>query len=63
VTTIQVLRQGVIPPNRNLENPDPRCPLMFVRNEPLRAPVVHALKNSFAFGGTNCAIVLRAATI
>lgn len=63
VTTIQVLRQGVIPPNRNLENPDPRCPLMFVRNEPLRAPVVHALKNSFAFGGTNCAILLRAATM
>lgn len=63
VTTVQVLRQGVIPPNRNLENPDPRCPLMFVRNEPLRAPVEFALKNSFAFGGTNCAILLRAATI
>ena len=61
VTTIQVLREGLIPPNRNLENPDPRCPLRFVRNEPLRAPVAAALKNSFAFGGTNCAIVLRRA--
>jgi 3-oxoacyl-(acyl-carrier-protein) synthase len=61
VTTIQVLRHGLIPPNRNLENPDPRCPLAFVRNEPLRAPVTVAVKNSFAFGGTNCAIVLRRA--
>ena len=59
VTTIQVLREGLIPPNRNLENPDPRCSLKFVRNEPLRSPVAAALKNSFAFGGTNCAIVLR----
>ncbi len=59
VTTIQVLRQGLIPPNRNLENPDPRCPLAFVRNEPMRATVTHALKNSFAFGGTNSAIILR----
>jgi 3-oxoacyl-(acyl-carrier-protein) synthase len=59
VTTVQVLRHGLIPPNRNLENPDPRCPLAFVRNEPLRAPVRIALKNSFAFGGTNSAIILR----
>jgi len=63
VTTIQVLREGLIPPNRNLENPDPRCPLSFVRNEPLRTTVTYAVKNSFAFGGTNCAILLRAATI
>jgi 3-oxoacyl-(acyl-carrier-protein) synthase len=63
VTTIQVLRHGLIPPNRNLENPDPRCPLMFVRNEPLKAPVSVALKNSFAFGGTNSAIILRAVTM
>jgi 3-oxoacyl-(acyl-carrier-protein) synthase len=61
VTTIQVLRQGLIPPNRNLENPDPRCPLSFVQNEPLRTPVEVAVKNSFAFGGTNCAIILRRA--
>jgi len=63
VTTIQVLREGLIPPNRNLENPDPRCPLAFVRNEPLRVPVAAAVKNSFAFGGTNSAIVLRTVTM
>jgi nodulation protein E len=59
VTTLLVLKHGVIPPCRNLDEPDPRCPLNFVRNEPLHVPVTHALKNSFAFGGTNCAIVLK----
>jgi 3-oxoacyl-(acyl-carrier-protein) synthase len=59
VTTLLVLKHGLIPPCRNLDEPDPRCPLHFVRHEPLRATVTHAMKNSFAFGGTNCAIVLR----
>lgn len=59
VTTLMVLKHGLIPPCRNLDEPDPRCPLHFVRHEPLHVPVTHAMKNSFAFGGTNCAIVLR----
>ena len=59
VATLLVLKHGIIPPCRNLDEPDPRCPLNFVRHEPLQTPVTHALKNSFAFGGTNCAIVLR----
>jgi 3-oxoacyl-(acyl-carrier-protein) synthase len=56
--TVLAMRNGVLPPCRNLEHPDPRCPLNFVRGEPLRQPVRVALKNSFAFGGTNCAVVL-----
>jgi 3-oxoacyl-[acyl-carrier-protein] synthase II len=59
VTTIQALRRGEIPACGNLDDPDPRCPLHFVRGEPLKKPVRIALKNSFAFGGTNSAIVLR----
>jgi 3-oxoacyl-[acyl-carrier-protein] synthase II len=57
--TIQALQSGTIPPCRNLDRPDPACPLRFVRGEPLRQPIQIALKNSFAFGGTNCALVLR----
>lgn len=59
VTTILALRHGLIPPSRNLDEPDSRCPLNFVRGEPLKVPIRHALKNTFAFGGTNCAIVLK----
>jgi 3-oxoacyl-[acyl-carrier-protein] synthase II len=53
------MQTGTIPPCRNLDDPDPECPLNFVRNEPLKREVKIALKNSFAFGGTNCALVLR----
>jgi len=59
VATLLALQHGVIPPCRNLDNPDPRCLLAFVRGEPLKRPIRTALKNSFAFGGTNCALVVR----
>jgi 3-oxoacyl-[acyl-carrier-protein] synthase II len=57
-STVLALRHGLLPPCRNLDDPDPRCPLNFVRGEPLAAPGRVALKNSFAFGGTSCAVVL-----
>ena len=58
VATILAMNRGVIPPCRNLDEPDPRCPLNFVRHEPLQRPIRYALKNSFAFGGTNSVVVL-----
>jgi len=59
VTTLLILKHGLIPPCQNLDEPDPRCPLNFVRHEPLVRRFNYALKNSFAFGGTNCAVILR----
>ena len=56
VVTVMALKNGVLPPCRNLENPDPRCALDFVRDDPLPVDVNHALKNSFAFGGTNSVV-------
>ena len=57
--TLLVLKHGLIPPCRNLNDPDPRCALNFVRGQPLKGGFTHALKNSFAFGGTNCALLLK----
>jgi 3-oxoacyl-(acyl-carrier-protein) synthase len=59
--TILAMRHGLIPPCRNLDDPDPRCPLNFVRKTPLERRVGYALKNSFAFGGTNSVVVLKRA--
>ncbi len=58
-TSLLVLQNGLIPACRNLDDPDPQCQLNFVRGEPLKTPVTFALKNSFAFGGTNSSIILR----
>src|SRR5262245_421621 len=59
-TAILALNHGIVPPCRNLDDPDPRCGLNFVRGAPLRAPLRTVLKSSFAFGGTNSAVILRA---
>jgi len=61
VATILAMRHGLIPPCRNLDDPDPRCPLNFVRKQPLERRVDYALKNTFAFGGSNSALVLKRA--
>jgi len=61
VATILAMRYGLIPACRNLDDPDPRCPLNFVRKAPLERRVGYALKNSFAFGGTNSVVILKRA--
>jgi 3-oxoacyl-(acyl-carrier-protein) synthase len=58
-TAILALHHGVVPPCRNLDDPDPRCALDFVRGAPRRTRLRVVLKNSFAFGGTNSAVIIR----
>ena len=57
--TALVLRDQAIPPTINLENPDPECDLDYVPNEMRKAEVTYALSNSFGFGGTNGALLLK----
>jgi 3-oxoacyl-[acyl-carrier-protein] synthase II len=54
-----VLRDQVIPPTINYETPDPECDLDYVPNEAREAKVEYALSNSFGFGGTNAALLLK----
>jgi 3-oxoacyl-[acyl-carrier-protein] synthase II len=53
------LRDQVIPPTINLENPDPDCDLDYVPNQSRKAEVEYALSNSFGFGGTNAALLFK----
>ena len=53
------LRDQVIAPTINYENPDPECDLDFVPNTARKAPVRHVLSNSFGFGGTNGALLFK----
>jgi 3-oxoacyl-[acyl-carrier-protein] synthase II len=54
------VRDQVMPPTINYEEPDPECDLDYVPNEARRGRVEYALSNSFGFGGTNgCLIVKR----
>ncbi|MBB5516287.1 nodulation protein E [Rubricella aquisinus] len=57
---IMALRDGVIAPTINYEEPDPACDLDVVPNEAREASVNVALTNAFAFGGLNAVLALRA---
>jgi 3-oxoacyl-[acyl-carrier-protein] synthase II len=51
------MRDGIVPPTLNLENPSPGCDIDLVPREAKERPVRYALSNSFGFGGTNASLV------
>ncbi len=57
--TVLALRDQILPPTINLENPDPDCDLDYVPNKARKAEVEYAMSNSFGFGGTNGALLFR----
>jgi 3-oxoacyl-[acyl-carrier-protein] synthase II len=57
--TVLALRDQVLPPTINLENPDPDCDLDYVPNHSRKADIEYAMSNSFGFGGTNGALLFR----
>ena len=56
---VQALRDQMLPPTINLDSPDPDCDLDYVPNKARPASIEYALSNSFGFGGTNAALLLR----
>jgi len=59
IFTILALRDQVIPPTINLENPDPECDLDYTPNEAREARIEIAISNSFGFGGTNGTLAFK----
>jgi 3-oxoacyl-[acyl-carrier-protein] synthase II len=57
--TILALKDQVLPPTVNMENPDPECDLDYVPNQARKASINIALSNSFGFGGTNGSLIFR----
>jgi 3-oxoacyl-[acyl-carrier-protein] synthase II len=58
ITTL-ALHEQIVPPTINLENPDPDCDLDYVPNHARKVEMDYALSNSFGFGGTNAALLMR----
>ena len=56
---VLALRDQILPPTINLENPDPACDLDYVPNHSRKAEVNYALSNSFGFGGTNASLLFK----
>ena len=59
IFSVLAIKNGVLPPTINYENPDPECDLDYVPNVARQKAIGYAMSNSFGFGGTNATLVFK----
>ena len=57
--TVLALRDQIVPPTINLDQPDEGCDLDFVAHKAREVKMEYAMSNSFGFGGTNGCLVFK----
>jgi len=57
IFSILAIRDGIVPPTLNLDNPSPSCDIDLVPKQAKQREVRYALSNSFGFGGTNASLI------
>jgi 3-oxoacyl-[acyl-carrier-protein] synthase II len=58
--SVLAMRDSIVPPTINLDNPDPECDLDYVPHKAREKKVKVAISNSFGFGGHNSSVVIKA---
>ena len=59
IASVLALKNGIVPPTINLDEPDPECDLDYTPNKPVEAPLTIAISDSLGFGGHNGCIAFR----
>jgi 3-oxoacyl-[acyl-carrier-protein] synthase II len=59
ITCILAIRDNILPPTINLNDPDPALDLDYVPNKPRKAQVDIVMKESFGFGGQNNVVIVK----
>jgi 3-oxoacyl-[acyl-carrier-protein] synthase II len=57
IFSILAMRDSVVPPTLNLDNPSPSCDIDLVAKQARERRVKYVLSNSFGFGGTNASLI------
>ena len=59
ITCVLAIRDNIVPPTTNLNDPDPALDLDYVPNKPRKMPVNIAMNESFGFGGQNNVVIIK----
>jgi 3-oxoacyl-[acyl-carrier-protein] synthase II len=59
IATILAIKNSLIPPTINLDNPDPECDLNYTPNVAVKREIFYAISNTFGFGGHNASILFK----
>jgi len=59
ITCVLAIRDNIVPPTINLNDPDPQLDLDYVPNKPRKMPVNVAMNESFGFGGQNNVVIIK----
>ncbi len=59
ITCVLAIRDNIVPPTMNLNDPDPELDLDFVPNKPRKHQVNVAMNESFGFGGQNNVLIIK----
>ena len=59
IYSILAIKNGIIPPTINYDEPDPECDLDYVPNVARKQNVRIVMSNSFGFGGTNASLIFK----
>jgi 3-oxoacyl-[acyl-carrier-protein] synthase II len=62
IACAMALKNGIIPPTINLENPDPECDLNYTPNKAVERKINTAVNINLGFGGHNAVLILRSFT-
>ena len=57
ISTIQSIRNSLIPPTINYKNYDPECDLDYTANKQKRKKLTNCISNTFGFGGHNASLL------
>jgi len=59
ITCVCAIRDNIVPPTTNLNDPDPELDLDYVPNKPRKMQVDVAMNESFGFGGQNNVVIIK----